>query len=151
MKAYDRVSSLFFTFLAIAICVESIRLGPGSLVNPGPGLIPLGCGLILGMIGLIVFTRTLKGLPQAREAFWGAGTNKWKAILSLLSLLSYGLLLDFLGFILVTFIWMNFLCRWIGGMGWKGAIFTSFITTLGTYVLFDRILGMQFPRGMLLF
>ena len=149
MKTYDRVSSLFFVVLAFAICVESIRLSPGSLGNPGPGLIPLGCGFILGIISLIVFTRTFKGLPQAREAFWGPGVKKWNSILSLVSLTGYGLLLDFLGFILVTFLWMSFLCRWVGGMGWKGTIFTSVVTTFFSYVLFYMILGMHLSRGIL--
>jgi hypothetical protein len=40
MAKYDRISTIFFVGFALAICVESIRIGPGSLSNPGPGLIP---------------------------------------------------------------------------------------------------------------
>ena len=149
MKTYDRVSSLLCVALAFAICAESIRLGTGSLFNPGPGLIPLGCGLIFGIISLIVFALTFRGLPQAREAFWEPGAKKWSVVLSLVSMGGYAFLINFLGFPLVTFLWMFFVYRWLGGMGWKGTIFSSVVTSLSAYVLFETILEVHFPVGIL--
>ena len=150
MAKYDRMSTLFFIGLAVAIIVESIRIGPGSLSNPGPGLIPLGCGLILGMIGLAVFVRALIDTsPQIAGGLWKPGT-KWRNIIStFLSLICYAFLVEFLGYHLITFLWLNFLCFWVGRMGWKATILTSVVTTSLSFVLFEHYLGIRFSRGIL--
>ena len=75
MTKYDRMSTLFFIGLAIVICEESIRIGAGSLSNPGPGLIPLGSGLILGIFGLIVLVRTFKEFIKGKRGSLGAGNK----------------------------------------------------------------------------
>jgi hypothetical protein len=149
MRTYDRISSFFFTILALAICLESMRLGIGSFDNPGPGLVPLGCGLILGIVGLIVFACTFIGLPEAKEFLWGPETKIWKVVVSLVLLGCYAILIDFFGFILITFLWMSISCRWVGGMGWKGTMLTSVIATVTSYILFVIILKVNFPRGFI--
>ena len=150
MAKYDRMSALFFVFLAIVISLESIRIGPGTLSNPGPGLIPLGCGLILGIIGLAVFVRSLIDTsPAASGGLWKPGT-KWRNIVStFLSLVSYAFLVEFLGYHLVTFLWLNFVCFWVGKMGWKTTVFTSVVTTSLSFLLFEHYLGIRFSRGIL--
>jgi len=150
MAKYDRMSALFFITLAVAIGVESIRMGPGSLSNPGPGLIPLGCGLILGIIGLVVFARTfVDASSQSGGILWKPGT-KWRNIIStFLSLVCYAFLVEVLGFHLITFLWLNFLCFWVGRMGWKATLFTSVVTTSLSFLLFEHYLGIRFSRGIL--
>ena len=145
MSRNDRISSLSFIGLALAIIGESLRLGPGSLSNPGPGLLPLWCGLIQGILGLIIFARTFKGSIKKRKIFSGGGT---KITLTLVSLVGYAFLMDLLGFILVTFLWVSFACGWIGKMGWKKGVFTSLVTTALSYFLFARFLTIHFPRGI---
>ena len=149
MIKYDRMSSLFFIGVAIFICEESIRLGAGSLSNPGPGLIPLGSGLILGIFGFIVFVRTfIKNSSEGKGALWVQGT-KWRNIVSaLLSMIAYAFLIDLLGFNLVTFLWMGLVCRGIGKMGWVKTIFTAVMTTFLSYLVFEHYLGVRFPHGI---
>jgi hypothetical protein len=148
MTKYDRISTLFFIGVAIFICEESIRLGAGSLSSPGPGLIPLGSGLILGIFALIVLARTfVRNTSKGKGALWAQGT-KWRNIVwGLLSMIAYAFLIDFLGFNLVTFLWMGFVCRGIGKMGWVPTIFTSVVTTLLSYLIFEHYLGVRFPHG----
>ena len=152
MIRYDRMSTLFFIGLAIAIIIESIRIGPGSLSNPGPGLIPLGSGLVIGIPGLIVFVLTfVRRSPDVRGTLWRVGTKWGNIVLTLISMIGFAFLINLLGFHLVTFLWLSFLCRWIGRMGWKGTLFTSAVTTFSCYVLFEYCLDVHFPRGMLRF
>lgn len=148
MRKYDWVSALFFVGIAIAICVKSIQLGLSSLSNPGPGLIPFGCGLILGVMGLVLFGYTFKKTAEGGEVFWERGTQWRKMISILISLIGYAFLLEILGFKLITFLWMGFVCLEVGRMRWKWAVFTSVVTALGSYILFDRCLGVLFPRGI---
>jgi putative tricarboxylic transport membrane protein len=150
MTKYDRISTLFFVGLAIAVSLESIQIGPGSLSNPGPGLIPLGSGLVLGILGVIGFFRTFvrpskEGRPDNAVKFGG------RTISALVSMTAFALLIDTLGFLIVTFLWMGFVCRWIARMGWKGTIFTSLVTPFCTWLLFEYFLEIRFPRGILSF
>jgi putative tricarboxylic transport membrane protein len=148
MIRYDRMSTLFFVGLATAIVVESIRMGRGSLSNPGPGLIPLGCGLVIGTLSLIVFVGTFRtspgeGLRDKKIEF------SWNIISALISMVVFGFLLNPLGFYTATFLWLGFVCRWIGRMGWKATIVLSVISTLSAWLLFGYLLEIRFPRGLM--
>lgn len=150
MDRLDRMSALFLVGVGIAICVESIRLGVGQVSDPGPGLIPLGCGIVLGFFGSIVVMRTFKIPTEGREDISEHRVQWQKLTIILASLIGYALLLDFVGFLLVTLCWMVFICR-VGKIGWKASIFISIITTLLSYILFEYYLGIRFPRGVFRF
>jgi hypothetical protein len=89
MVRYDRISSLFWMVIAAYICVESIRLGPGSLSTPGSGLFPLGCGLTIGILGIIAFIRTFKGMAERQKVLWQQDTQWGKLISMLTSIIGY--------------------------------------------------------------
>jgi len=149
MKKHDRRSALFFVVLATAICVESIRLGPGSFSNPGPGLLPLGCGLFLGFLGIVQVAVSMKGFKGVQTLLWKPGT-RWRCLISIpVSLIAYAFLLDILGFHLITFFWTGFMCRGVGGMGWRSTLITSVATTFLSYLLFEYFLSVRFPGGIL--
>lgn len=145
MARYDRISALFWIVLAIAICVESVRLGPGSLSVPGPGLIPLGCGLSLGILGLALVSRTLKDTRE--EVLWKKGTSWTKLLLTLASVVFYAFFLHVIGFLLMTFLWLVFVCK-VGNMSWRRTFTVAIIATCLCYVLFNYFLGIRFPRGI---
>jgi putative tricarboxylic transport membrane protein len=147
MKKYDRMSTLFFVGLAIAIGVESVRMGIGSLSNPGPGLIPLASGSFLGILSLIGFARTLRSstsdnLQNKRINLGG------RTISALVSMVAFSFLIDPLGFNVVTFFWMGFICRWIGRMEWKATVFTSLVATFSAWLIFEYLLEIRFPHGI---
>lgn len=151
MVRYDRVSSLFWMAMGIWICVESIRLGPGSLSTPGPGLFPLGCGFIIEFLGSIAFIRTFKGMAEGKKVLWERSTHWGKLISMLASIIVYAFLVELLGFLLVTFIWLGFVCLRVGGMTWKSAVFTSAVTTSLSYIVFVHYLGVRLPPGIFRF
>jgi putative tricarboxylic transport membrane protein len=148
MNKHDRMSAFFFVVLATAICVESIRLGPGSFSNPGPGLLPLGCGLFLGFLGIVEVAVSMKGFHGGQTLLWNPGT-RWRCLIFIpVSLIAYAFLLDILGFHLVTFFWTGFMCRGVGRMGWRSTLITSVATTFFSYLLFEYFLSVQFPKGI---
>jgi hypothetical protein len=148
MTKFDRVSSLFWVGAALFICVESIRIGPGSLLNPGPGFLPLGAGLLIGIFGGIIFTVALRRPVEGNEVLWEPGAKVAKVVSTITSVLAYAFLIDYLGFHLITLLWIGFVCWRIGDMGWKGAVITSLLTTFSSYLLFERYLGIHFSKGV---
>lgn len=149
MTKFDRISSLFWVGLALLICIEATRIGPGSLLNPGPGFLPLGSGLLIGIFGVIIFILTFKRPDKGKEVFWKPGTQVGKVISTITSILVYAFLIDYLGFNLITLLWIGYVCWRIGEMGWKGAVLTSFLITFFSYLLFERYLGIHFSKGAL--
>ncbi len=149
MTRFDRLSSLFWIGMALLICLESIRIGPGSFLNPGPGFVPLGSGLLIGIFGTTVFISTFKRSEGGKEVFWKPDAQVGKVITTVVSILGYAFLIDTLGFHLVTLFWIGYVCWRIGEMRWKGAVFTSFVTTFLSYLLFELGLGIHFSKGVL--
>lgn len=149
MAKYDRISAFFWICIALAICIESLRLGPGSFINPGPGFVPLGSGLILGIFGGFVLILSFKKAGESREVLWKPGMRWRKMISIVLSIIAYALLIHPLGFHLMTFLWMGYVCWRIGGMKLRNAIFISLITTFAAYLIFEHYLNIFFPKGFL--
>jgi len=148
MKKHDRISSLICIGVAVAICEESIRVDPGTFSNPGPGFLPLICGLILGIFGGLVFIKTfLRTSSEKKTVLWGPDTKWREMVLSMISLVIYALLMDYIGFHAMTLAWMIFTCRWIGKLSWKVSILISVGTVAGTYFILSYYLGIRFPLG----
>jgi len=145
---HDRVSSLFFIGVALAICVESLRVGPGSLAAPGPGFIPLVSGVLLGLLGFFVFLGTLRNNRQGRKGLWERGTQWRKMVAALAALVGYTFSVETLGFNLSNFLFMGVILLSIGKFGYKTALFAAVIAASVCWVLFDHLLGIRVTSGV---
>ena len=86
MRALDQTSSLFWLLVSIAVFVESIRLGIGTLHNPGTGFLTFGASGILGILSLIQLLRASLHREELRRPLPFAG-KFWKRILFVLMVL----------------------------------------------------------------
>ncbi len=147
MHTHNRLGGLLWMAVGIVICILSIRLGPGSASAPGPGLVPLGCGLLLAALGLALSLhrgRTDHGegeAPAERSLSW------YRMVLALGYLVAYALLLDVLGFLVATVLWVGANCR-LGKTSWGKTATISVIATLFSYLLFAHFLKVLLPRGI---
>jgi len=150
MKRYDRISSGVWLLFAIYICVESIRLPLGSLRDPGPGFLPLLTGILLGGLAGIAFFQARNGKSPESTAPWYP-QQRWKTLVWLLAvLLAYAGTLDFLGFLLSTFLLLIFLFRSSSApRSWPWAVGGSLIASLSCYLVFEVWLRTQLPKGFL--
>jgi putative tricarboxylic transport membrane protein len=137
----DRASALVFLAFAIAIGIEAYRLGLGTLGNPGPGLTPFSYASVLGLLSMLLYVRS-------RVASNGSAIIiQWRSVLPILAiLLAYGLMIEWLGYILCTFVAMVLLFR-TGGVGWIKSVVCAAIATLLVHLLFVRWLAVPLPIG----
>ena len=70
-----------------------------------------------------------------------------KVALALSYLVGYALLLEILGFLLVTVFWVGANCR-LGNMSWKKTLLISVAATLSCFLIFEYFLKVRFPRGI---
>ena len=148
MKTLDQTSSLFWLLVSISVFVESLRLGIGTLKNPGMGFLTFGASGILGILSFVLFLKAsfkkeeVKTLPLIFGTFWK------RVIWVLIFLIVYSRLMPVLGYLISTFLLMTTLF-WI--LERKKIVFvfvSSILTTLFTYFVFSKWLNCQFPDGL---
>lgn len=153
MKTGELVSSLLLIFVGAFFCRSSLHIGMGSINAPGPGLIPFGTGGLLilfsaGTIAEALFTKRI-GVQGSNPLFKGRRLGVILAVLA--SLFAYALVLNYLGFLLATFLVLTLLFKIPEHQSWKGALGIAALTTACTYALFARALQCALPSGILEF
>jgi putative tricarboxylic transport membrane protein len=149
MKSAGRISPLIWLLFALYICVASLRLPLGSWRDPGPGFLPLGAGFGLGILSVIAYFQ--RGSRKGEEAHLSRDSKgRWKCILFiLLALCGYSVFLNFLGFLLTTFLLLLLLFRFVEPQPWKIVIGGSLLASVASYVVFEIWLKTQLPQGIL--
>jgi len=149
VKKFDFISCGFWLIVGALICEESWRMKLGQFHNPGPGFLPFGAGLILGVGALAVLVMNLRSKLGRDKAFW-ADRSRWpKVFLTLGCIIVYGVLLESLGFLLTTFFSMGFLFRVIEPQRWRTVIAGAFFSAVGAYLIFQTWLQVELPKGFL--
>jgi putative tricarboxylic transport membrane protein len=151
MKKSDQWSGLFLSILAIFMCWGSLSLPYGSIHNPGPGFFPLWLGVILGLMSMgLMVTITLQKETARSVRDILAEEIRWKEVLQvIIGLVLYGVLIDYLGYLLVTFLLMALLLRSVEPQPWKAVVGWALGGTLGSYLIFEVWMKLRLPRGIL--
>lgn len=151
MRSLDRVSGTILLILSILICLGSIRYGFGSLNNPGPGFFPFVLGMVVGLLSLLIVVKPKYEKHQANgsQKLWPGAGGLTRIFCILLALVSYGILLEKLGYTLTTFIMFILLIRGIIPQKWYIVIGGALLASIGSYVLFKLALQIELPRGLI--
>lgn len=145
----DQISSLVWLILAIFISMESLRLPIGAWRDPGPGFLPLGTGILLGVLSIVNYYQSRKGQGPPPKDSWYSPKGWPKLVLVTVSLFIYILLWPVLGFLLSTVTLLFFLFRTVEPQTWKVTIGGSILIPAAFYALFDMWLKTQLPKGVL--
>ncbi len=150
MRKADQISGIFWLFFSGFICVESYRLGLGTLHQPGPGFIFFWTAFVMGILSIAVLIPawTRKKTGELEGSLFGK-ENMLKIIFVLLSLFLYAFFMESLGFIPVTLLLFIFLLGIIEKKSWGLTIFVSMAVTGISYLLFEIWLKSQLPKGLL--
>ena len=135
-------SGLFFCGLSMLILWESLRLGIGSPTEPGPGFFPGCAGAILAVLSLSFIYRG-RGFRKTQPP------HSRRVIAALIAVFVYSLVLNFLGFVIATFLLLAVLFYLGEPRPWWALIAMSTSVTLAAYFFFGKILNVFFPTGLL--
>jgi len=151
MNRQDQIGSLVWLFVGVFIILGSLTsLKIGTANDPGPGLFPFLAGILLTVFSLTIFLKATfqkkSGKTNVRD-LWA--TLHWKKVVYTITVLFiYALLLESAGFLLMTLLLFIFLFRKIEPQKWKLVIGLSVLASVGAYLIFDRMLQVQLPRGL---
>ena len=146
MKNPSDVLGSFLLFLVgVGAIIGAVRLHVGSPTEPHPGFFPFLGGISLIFLSTIIFFQGWLGHSQKKAAF---GEVRRPALM-LAVLIGLVAVLDRLGFVIGTFVASGMILRILSVKSWRVLIITSLCLSIGTYILFDRLLGVDLPVGLL--
>jgi putative tricarboxylic transport membrane protein len=148
MEHRDRISSLIFLVFSVLTCVGSYRLpvGIGSWHDPGPGFFPFWAGVIMGILSFAAYWRALRTKGEDIGPWYSR--EKWKKVLLIMAIISaYALVLETLGFVFSTFLLLFTLFKLTENQGWRLSVGGSLVVAAVSFVVFDRWLRLQLPKG----
>jgi hypothetical protein len=151
MRNYDLGSGLLCLLIGMGFVIGGVKMGLGPVSAPGAGFFPTMIGGILSTLSLALLITTALGKTRAMEKqrFWKEKNSWVKISLVLLSLILFMVLLEYLGYIATTIIFVFFLMKFVGKKGWRISIVMAVLVSLGSYALFKMALGVALPRGLI--
>ena len=149
MKRVELVAVIGLLLLVGFISFESRQLSFGTFRVPHTGFFPkILVGLLL-LLSLTCLAQTLRAKEPDRRAEKIPAEGWIRIGATLATLVGFALVLEWLGFLLSTFLLMVLLLRAIEAPKWSKVVIVALTTALASYILFAWLLGVPLPAGVL--
>ncbi|MCB2170068.1 MAG: tripartite tricarboxylate transporter TctB family protein [Deltaproteobacteria bacterium] len=140
----DRKYAIVMLVVSIIYCASALSLDTDfNPVNERFYPFVLSVLMIVSSIGLFIW-------PSAHTTSWPKGRNVRKIGITFCAILVYCFVLHKVGFIISASVLMG-ICMWVFEAKRKWIAPVSIITAVSFYVVFDRLLGLNLPAGLLNF
>jgi putative tricarboxylic transport membrane protein len=128
---------------------EAFNYDRGTLEQPGPGFYPMSVGilLVIASLGSLV-TDLLK--PAQGKLDLPKGRELWRVLSVTAGTVAYVLLLPYAGHLLSAILVVFIVLHTLGMPSWFMKIGLTIAIALGSYYLFDIVLKVSLPRGIIL-
>jgi putative tricarboxylic transport membrane protein len=145
LVAGDRLLAVLFIAVLLVYGWDALRMSPTLAADVvGPGFFPK----ILVVAGFVLAILLL-AKPRS-EAGKKTNANLELAALAPLGLLiAYALAFEWVGFSLSTAVFLALTFRYLGSPTWRGAIAASVVVTAVIVVVFEFVLDLKLPWGVL--
>ena len=140
----DRKYAVVMLILSIVYCAAALSLDTDfDPVNEKFYPVVLSVIMILSSIGLFIW-------PSQHTTSWPKRQNVQKIGLTFCAILLYCFVLQKIGFIISASVLMG-ICMWVFEAQRKWIAPVSILTAIIFYVVFDQLLGLNLPTGLLNF
>lgn len=151
---------LALIFLSAVIYFQSGTFPAGDPTQLNPGSFPKVIAVSLAVLSLILVLSKIRELVNNRAALAGLDKKQYfkelvveyrLVLITLVSLLLYVILMQFIGFIITTICFIIAMGLLIGPKKKKDVLIISIVAvvvTLGTYLFFENVLYVRFPSGL---
>ncbi len=139
----DFVSGLTLIVIGIAFAVGATNYSFGSAARPGPGYFPFGLGIILALLGLIIFVgsffkETVDGDP--------IGKIPWRSLCCIVgALIFFGYFLPRWGFVISFPLMIIITSLGSREFHWLDALLSATVLTALSYLIFIYGLDLTIP------
>ncbi len=139
----DFVSGLALIAVGTAFAIGATNYNFGVAVRPGPGYFPFGLGIILALLGLVVFVTSLVKHCEGGDPI---GTIPWRPLICVVgAILFFGFFLPRLGFVITFPIMIVITSAGGAEFHWKDALLNAAVLTTMSYLIFISGLQLNIP------
>ena len=150
MRYSDLISGIFWMAVGLLLSIWSTRYQIGTLTQPGSGFFPLGLGVLLIFLSIILLLQARKSSFVSQIPLTSKPERDWKKVAyTLLVMLLATLLFERVGYLLTLFLLITFLMYGGGARNWKTILVVAFFSVTGVYLIFVLLLKQLYPRGLL--
>ena len=148
MRRHDLISSTIWFCAGLFITLYAPQFDLGTASAPGTGFMPFLAGILMCIFSAVTFLQAYFNQDRKSEKLW-ENIQFQKLIFVALGLFIYTFFLDLVGFLICTFLLILFLIRFVGSENWPKSIAGAILTSALCYLLFDKWLQANLPRGIL--
>jgi hypothetical protein len=145
MRYGDAYAGALIALVGIVAVATAWPLEFWSDFGPGPGFLPAALGVALAIMGPAVALASFR----ARDASRTSASSLRKPLVVTGVMAAYLVLLDVVGFVAATALFLFTLFRWVESRGTGQAAALAVCITLGLYLLFVVVLETPLPSGAL--
>ncbi len=150
MKKADLITGIVLLVLSAYVIQETWRMPPSATFGPGPGFLPFWLGVVLAVFAAILFVSAWrrqateddsKPIFPGKQALLGI-------TLVLIGLAGYIFLIEILGYLVDTFLFIVFLMKVVEREKWPLSLMVAVITTAALFITFQFLLQIKLPSNM---
>jgi putative tricarboxylic transport membrane protein len=145
-KTGEIVVGFFFLAVGIAFAVGAVKLQIGGPTEPLPGFFPFWDGLILSVLSILYLFYAWGGRAGGSQAFGRLGG----IALVVGTLVLYVATFEKLGYIITTACLCAVVLK-VLETKLRVIVAVSLVLSVASYLIFDRLLGVTLPPGLLTF
>ena len=124
-------------------------LGLGGITQPAPGFFPFWISSCLALTSMALLVQSLREEESARSLPWFEFSVFWPVLAVIAAPATFGILLEHIGFLPATFLMLAVFWFGIDGQPPVRGLLITATSAVCAYLLFDKLLGVHFPRGLL--
>ena len=142
-KTFDRFASIAFLLIGLLFVIESRSISVSSYGSTvGPNIFPMALGTILILLSIRLLFETTKYKPEdgSKEPL-----QYIKFIIIFVSAAVYAAVLEHIGYVISTFIFLLIAFQTMERGKWIGSIIIAGVFSFGVYYFFAEFLGGSLP------
>jgi putative tricarboxylic transport membrane protein len=150
MKKADMMTGIVLLILSGYVIEEAWRMPQSASFGPGAGFLPFWVGVILAVLAVLLLASAWTRKVTEKDSV--SPFPKAKALLAITSVLgglaAYIFLIEVLGFLVDTFLYVAFLLGVVERERWQMTVSVALLTTFGLYGIFQVLLTIGLPKNM---
>lgn len=149
MKRADLITGFVLLALSGYVIRESWMMPASATFGPGSGFLPLWLGILMAVLAaILIATAWLRRPDPGDKAPFPAGRALLRVTAVMVGLGVYISLMEVLGFVLNTFLFVAYLMLAVEREKMKLTMLVAVLTTAGLYLVFQVLLGITLPKSM---
>lgn len=146
MKKTDLITGIVLLVFSTYVVLEAARMPLAVEFAPGYGFFPFWLGVLMMFLSVLLLVNTWRrpAKPDEKPPFTNRQSVK-SVVLIMLALAGYIIIIDSVGYLLSTLLFVLFLLLVVEGEKRRTAVLIAVVTAVSLYVIFQVILQVSLP------